>query len=76
MFSQIQSETKRATENRRMLEIKGSVQGKENLEPIIGVEVSSDKGVYTLTDALGEYQIRVEIGDELIFRSPEFQIKK
>ncbi len=62
--------------NQRIIEIKGSVKGKENYEPISGVEVSTDKGAYVLTDIHGEYRIRVSIGDELIFRSPEFETKR
>lgn len=68
-FGQVKESIKR-------VEIKGSVKGKENYEPISGVEVSTDKGAYTLTDFLGEYKIYVELGDELIFRSPEFETKR
>lgn len=76
LFSQVQHRADKASEIRRTVEIKGSVQGKENLEGISGVEVSSDKGVYAITDALGDYRIRVSIGDELIFKSPEFETKR
>ena len=76
MFSQIQREANNASEIRPTIEIRGSVQGKENFEPISGVEISSNSGVYTLTDAQGEYSIRVSIGDELTFRSPEFETKR
>ena len=69
LFGQVQENTKR-------IEIKGSVKGKETLEPISGVEVSTYKGAYTLTDFLGEYKIYVEVGDELIFSSPEFETKR
>lgn len=58
------------------IEVKGSVQGKENATPISGVEVSTDRGAFTLTNGQGEYKIKVFIGDELIFRSPEFETKR
>ncbi|TMM58238.1 tetratricopeptide repeat protein [Maribacter algarum] len=76
LFAQEQPEFNGATEIRRIVEIKGSVQGKENFEPISGVEVSTDKGIYTITDSQGEYKIRAAIGDELIFQSPEFETKR
>ncbi len=76
LFSQIQREANNASEIRPTIEIRGSVQGKENFEPISGVEISSNSGVYALTDAQGEYSIRVSIGDELTFRSPEFETKR
>ncbi|MFS4493370.1 histidine kinase [Maribacter sp. 2308TA10-17] len=60
----------------RTIEIKGTVQGKENFEPLSGVEVSTNSGAYAITDALGEYKIKVSIGDELIFKSPEFETKR
>jgi len=60
-------------ENVKRVKIEGSVKGKENFIPISGVEVSTDKGEYTVTNDLGEFKIQATIGDELIFRSPEFQ---
>jgi hypothetical protein len=57
----------------KLIEIKGTVQGKESNVPIAGVEVSTDWGGYAKTNALGEYKIKVELGHELIFRSPEFE---
>ncbi|MGB5556052.1 MAG: histidine kinase [Flavobacteriaceae bacterium] len=62
-----------AQENATLLRIKGSVKGKEHYTPISGVEVSTDKGVFTYTDGLGEFKIEAKIGDELIFKSPEFE---
>ncbi len=76
LFSQIQRGADKVSEINRTVEIRGSVQGKENFEPISGVEVSNDRGGYTITDAQGEYRIRVALGDELIFRSPEFETKR
>ena len=60
-----------AQENR--VKIEGSVKAKENFSPISGVEVSTNKGAYTRTDELGEFEIDVAMGDELIFKSPEFE---
>jgi len=65
-FSQIQ-------ENLARVKIEGSVRGKENYTPISGVEVTTDRGAYTITDGLGEFKIDAVIGDELIFNSPEFK---
>ncbi|MBT8305536.1 MAG: tetratricopeptide repeat protein, partial [Maribacter sp.] len=53
--------------------IKGSVRGQENNAPIPGVEVSTSTGEYTLTDALGEFEIFASIGEELVFESPHFE---
>ncbi|MEM9143778.1 MAG: histidine kinase [Bacteroidota bacterium] len=52
--------------------IKGSVRGEETYTAISGVEVSTSSGEYTLTNALGEFKIRAYIGDQLTFRSLEF----
>ena len=65
-WSQIES-------SRSPITIEGSVRGKENYTPISGVEVSTDKGEYTLTNALGEFRIKAAIGDIIIFESPEFE---
>jgi len=54
-------------------EIKGSVKGQEKRTPIPRVEVSTSSGAYTLTDTFGEFRIRVALGDELIFESPEIR---
>lgn len=55
------------------MEIKGSVKGRETGVPISGVEVSTNTGEFVLTNVLGEFTIRVQMGDELIFTSPEFE---
>ena len=60
----------------RTIEIRGTIRGKENFEPLSGVEVSTNNGAYVITDVLGEYKIKVSIGDELIFRSAEFETKR
>ncbi|MEC8830738.1 MAG: sensor histidine kinase, partial [Bacteroidota bacterium] len=54
-------------------EISGSVKGKENRMPISGVQVSTDKGQFTRTDALGEFKIKVSLGDMLIVEGPELE---
>ncbi len=53
--------------------IEGSVKGKESYTPISGVEVSTDKGEYTITNSLGEFKIKASIGDVIIFESSEFE---
>ncbi len=58
--------------NGSLIQIKGSVKGKENFEPISGVEVYTNKGRFTTTNALGEFKIEASIGDMLIVESPEF----
>lgn len=65
-FSQVNNEG-------AQIEIKGSVEGRENSVPISGVEVSTDRGSYTITNGLGEFRIKASIGDMLIFESPEFE---
>ncbi|MFD2588486.1 histidine kinase [Croceitalea marina] len=54
-------------------ELKGTVRGKEDFTPISGVQVSTDKGSYATTNALGEFKIKAGIGDLLIFESTEFE---
>ncbi|MEX0290126.1 MAG: tetratricopeptide repeat protein [Flavobacteriaceae bacterium] len=60
-------------QERASFQIKGAVKGKENRSPLSGVEVSTDKGAYTLTDALGEFRIRASIGDVITFESPDIE---
>jgi len=56
-----------------VVEIEGSVRGKENYTPISGVQITTDKGNHTITNGLGEFKIKAAIGDMLIFESPEFE---
>ncbi|AWX45152.1 Histidine kinase [Flagellimonas maritima] len=65
-FSQVNNESP-------SVQIKGSVKGKENFAPISGVQVSTNTGGYTTTNAFGEFRIRATVGDILIFESPEFE---
>jgi tetratricopeptide (TPR) repeat protein len=74
--AQTQLPTGRVSEDVRAFEIKGVVQGKEKYEPISGVEVSTDRGAMVITNLLGEYRIKAYMGDELTFRSPEFETKR
>ncbi|MGB3150290.1 MAG: histidine kinase [Maribacter sp.] len=53
--------------------IKGSVQAKESLAPISGVSVSTNSGAYTLTNALGEFRIKVTLGEELIIEDARIE---
>ncbi|MEE9363062.1 MAG: histidine kinase [Cellulophaga sp.] len=53
--------------------IEGSVRGEVNYTPISGVEISTDKGAFVYTNSLGEFKIKVALGDELVFRSSEFE---
>jgi len=46
-----------------IFEVSGKVVSKEGQRGISGVEVSTDKGTYTLTNALGEFKIDVRVGD-------------
>lgn len=55
-------------------EIKGSVKGQENREPISGVIVTTTSGGYTVTNGLGEFKIKAIIGDDIRFESAEFQM--
>ncbi len=55
------------------LQIKGSVKGKGNRTPLSGVEVSTNRGAYTVSNALGEFKIDAAVGDILIFESPEIK---
>ncbi|MGB5820614.1 MAG: histidine kinase [Saonia sp.] len=54
-------------------QIKGSVKGKETYTPISGVAISTSRGAYTVTNALGEFRIKAAVGDELTVYSPDFE---
>ncbi len=53
--------------------LKGQVRVKESGLPISGVDVSTNKGEYSITNGLGEFRIKVQIGDILIFQDPDFE---
>ncbi|MCW5516209.1 histidine kinase [Muriicola sp. Z0-33] len=61
------------TQERISFQINGSVTDRATRAPISGIEVATDKGEYTLTDALGEFKITVAVGDVLIIESPEIE---
>ncbi|NER12633.1 sensor histidine kinase [Leptobacterium flavescens] len=63
-----------AQENKdNVFRIYGSVKGKENRTPIPDVEVYVVGGQRTRTDFLGKFNLTASIGDEIVFRSPEFE---
>ena len=51
-------------------ELQGVVREKGSNQGLSGVAVSTNSGEYTLTNAKGEFKIKVYIGQELIFESP------
>ncbi|WP_281542361.1 histidine kinase [Maribacter aestuarii] len=53
--------------------VKGNVKGKETLAPISGVSVSTNKGTFTSTNALGEFRIKVSLGETLIFEDARIE---
>ncbi len=55
------------------IEIKGAVKGKDTHVPISGVDVRANSGAYTRTNGLGEFRIKVAVGDELIIESAQFK---
>lgn len=52
-------------------EIRGKVVSKVGQSAISGVEVSTDKGEYTLTNALGEFKLKVSVGDVITFQNAD-----
>ena len=73
LFAAIISGFSQAVNTSSSFYLKGYVRGKENGIPISGVQVTTDSGSYTLTNAFGEFRIKAGIGDLLIFESPEFE---
>lgn len=59
--------------NRIEFQLEGTVRGKDNFVPISGVQVSTDKGAFTRTNALGEFKIRASVGDMLIIQGSELE---
>ncbi|WP_142189836.1 histidine kinase [Arenibacter algicola] len=51
-------------------ELQGVVREKGSNQGLSGVAVSTNSGEYTLTNAKGEFEIKVYIGQELVFESP------
>ncbi len=73
LFSQINQVEESINQNLKLITISGTVQGKESNEAISGVTVYTNNGAYATTNPLGEYKIKVVLGDVLIFESPEFE---
>lgn len=51
-------------------ELQGVVKEKESNQGLAGVAVSTSSGEYTLTNAKGEFKIKVALGQELVFEGP------
>lgn len=68
-FSLVTSQVK---QNANAFELKGSVVGKENNTPISGVSVTNEKGSYATTNGLGEFNIKVSVGDRLVIEGSDF----
>ncbi|RAJ11214.1 tetratricopeptide repeat protein [Arenibacter echinorum] len=51
-------------------ELQGVVKEKGSNQGLSGVAVSTNSGEYTLTNAKGEFKIKVGMGQELVFESP------
>ena len=60
----------------QVVDIKGSVRSKSSGIPIPNVTVESGAGLFTKTNALGEYKIKVAIGDYLIFSGQDIETKR
>ena len=54
-------------------ELQGVVKEKESNKGLSGVAVTANNGEYTLTNAKGEFKIRVGMGQELVFESPKME---
>lgn len=61
------------TDQQRRIVLRGSVVEEKDYLPISGVEVSTNRGGFTVTNGLGEFLIDTWVGDELIFQSPDFE---
>jgi len=53
--------------------VQGVVKERESNQGVSGVAVSTETGGYTLTNARGEFKIKVLMGQELVFESPVMQ---
>ncbi|MBT8320253.1 MAG: tetratricopeptide repeat protein [Eudoraea sp.] len=52
-------------------DIQGKVVSKAGQQAISGVEVSTDRGAYTLTNSFGEFKINVKVGDVITFQNTD-----
>lgn len=53
--------------------IKGNVEVKKTFAPISGVSVSTSSGEYTMTNGMGEFSVKVVMGEELIIQDSGFE---
>ncbi|MBC8767191.1 histidine kinase [Arenibacter sp. BSSL-BM3] len=54
-------------------EVQGVVKDKVSYQGVSGVAVSTNSGEYCLTNARGEFNIEVTMGEELVFKSPSME---
>ncbi|WP_348647003.1 histidine kinase [Arenibacter sp. S6351L] len=54
-------------------EVQGLVKEKGSSQGLSGVAVSTSSGEYTLTNARGEFKVKVGMGQELVFESPSME---
>lgn len=53
--------------------LKGRVEVRSTGQPISGVSISNDMGVFVVTNALGEFEIKTRIGDQLIIEHQDIE---
>lgn len=53
--------------------LKGKVEVKKTGKPISGVSISTSRGEYTLTNGLGEFKVKVSIGEELVIDDQDIE---
>jgi len=51
-------------------EVQGTVKESKSNQGVSGVAVSTNSGEYSLTNARGEFKIKVSMGEEVVFESP------
>ncbi|MCK0145963.1 histidine kinase [Arenibacter sp. F26102] len=54
-------------------EVRGVVKERKGDQGVSGVAVSTNSGEYSLTNARGEFNIKVSIGEEVVFKSPNME---
>ncbi len=70
LFAQERSED---VNSEKRFTIRGSVIESDTNKPIANVNIEVSGGAYTTTDALGEFRIVAQKGDELIIRHKDFE---
>ncbi|SEB88135.1 Tetratricopeptide repeat-containing protein [Maribacter dokdonensis] len=53
--------------------LKGRVEVRSTGQPISGVSISNDMGMFVVTNALGEFEIKTRIGDQLIIEHQDIE---